>query len=179
MAINWNIPQTITQGDRITWCEYLANYGIATDVLKVFIVGQHNSYTAIANGNGDGFEFSIPSTITQVLQPGKYKAQFKIFANSGENKTIGSTELTVLPSFENLTELETRSADEIELELITTAIAKIASGAVAEYRVGDRMMRYQDLDQLTRRQEYLTRRIAIANGRVKPGGRNAGVSYHS
>ena len=81
------------------------------------------------------------------------------------------------PSFEALTTLETRTVDEIELEQITLAIARLVSGAVAEYRIGDRMMRYQDLEQLTKRQRELRQRIAIASGIGKPGGRNVGVRF--
>ena len=184
MAQIWNIPTQFTQGDRLSWREHLANFNPVSDVLKVFIVGQKNTLTVTGNGGVSGFEFSVSSTATQILQPGKYKAQFVIFEDflnlETENKTtLGLTDLIVLPSFEGLTELETRTPDEIELEQITQAIAKLVSGAVAEYRIGDRMMRYQDLDALTRRQEYLRRRIAIANGKVSPGGRNVGVSFNS
>lgn len=173
------IPTEFTQGDRLSWYEHIPGRDPISDILKVFIVGREAKLTVTANGGISGFEFSIASATTQALQPGKYKAQFAIFEPSGNKTTLGTTKLIVLPSFENLTELETRSSDEIELELITKAIAKLASGAVAEYRIGDRMMRYTDLGELTKRQQYLRTRVAMANGKIKPGSRNIGVRFSS
>ena len=171
------IPTEFTQGDRLSWYEHIPGRDPISDILKVFIVGRKAKLIVTANGGISGFEFSIASATTQALQPGKYKTQFAIFELSGDKTTLGTTEITVLPSFEGLTEIETRSADEIELELITNAIASLASGAVAEYRIGDRMMRYQDINQLTDRLKYLRTRIAIATGKIKPGGRNIGVRF--
>ena len=171
------IPTEFTQGDRLSWYEHIPGYDPVSDILKVFIVGRGAKLTVTANGGISGFEFSIASATTQALQPGKYKAQFAIFELSGDKTTLGTTEITVLPSFEGLTEIETRSADEIELKLLVNAIAKLASGAVSEYRIGDRMMRYQDIDQLSRRLEYLRKRVAVANRKLKPGGRNIGVRF--
>ena len=109
------------------------------------------------------------------LAPGQYKTQFVIFSGSGRT-TVGHTDLLVCPSFENLTEFDTRDEDEKELEAITRAIAKIASGGIAEYYIGTRRARYQDLDQLTRRQQYLRNRIARKK-RGGVGGRNVPVRF--
>lgn len=178
MSITWNIPKSFAQGDRIVWSEHLPDYDPSADILSCFIRGQ-SSLDLTGVHNDDYWDFVITSAQSAKLFSGKYKTQFKIFALSGEIKTLGSTDFTVLPSFENLPELEARSADEIELEAITQAIAKLASGAVSEYEIGDRRMRYQDLDKLTKRQEYLRRRIAIGQGRVSPGGRNVGTGFFS
>ncbi|MEM7756577.1 MAG: hypothetical protein AAF298_00395 [Cyanobacteria bacterium P01_A01_bin.40] len=181
--MNFNIPSQITQGDSIKWVENFSGHDSLVDVMKCFIVGQSNSLTVSGNAIASGFEFEISGSMSQILQPGKYKAQFAFFLDyvnvgSDRKNTLGTTNLLVCPSFESLTELETRSADEIELEAITKAINKLASGAVAEYYIGDRRMRYQDLGELTKRQQYLRTRIAIASGRIKAGGRNVGVRFN-
>ena len=176
--ISWNIPKTITQSDRITFFQQLNDYNPATDTLSCFIRGQAPlDLTGIPTGSG--WDFTIESVQSKMLIPGKYKTQFVVFEFGINKKTLKTLDLLVLPSLENLTELETRSADEIELELIITAIAKLASGAVAEYRIGDRMMRYQDIGQLSRRLEYLRRRVAIAQRKLKPGGQNIGIRFGS
>ena len=174
----FNIPNKITQGDKLEWWEELDDYSPATDNLKCFIRGA-TKLDLEGVANGDLWDFTITSAQSAALTPGAYKTQFKIIAFSGENKTLGSTDLLVCQSFESLTELDTRNDDEKELSLITQAIAKLASGAVAEYQIGDRRMRYQDLGELTERQAYLRTRIAIASGRIKPGGRNVGVRFGS
>lgn len=174
--IIWNIPNQITQGDTVEWSQTLDNYNPATDTLSCFIRGK-SPLDLTGNANGDAWDFSIDTNQSILLATGKYKTQFVIFKFHTQRKTIGTTELLVCPSFEKLTQLETRSADEIELEGITQAIAKLAGGAVAEYWIGDRKMRYQDLSQLTERQKYLRSRIAIASGKLKPGGRDVGVRF--
>ena len=174
----WNIPTQFTQGDTVSWYEHLPDYNPTTNTLSCFIRGQSASLDLTANGSSDGFEFTLSSTQSDV-SAGKYHAQFVIFPSSGGRKALGIAHLQVLPGFENLTNLDPRTPDEIELEQITQAIIKLATGAVAEYEIGDRRMRYQDLDKLTRRQEYLRRRIAIASGKVSPGGRNIGVRFTS
>jgi hypothetical protein len=70
-----------------------------------------------------------------------------------------------------------RSPEEKELAALNEAIAKLASGAVSEYRIGDRMMRYQDLSQLTQRQQYLRNRIAKIKNPGSIGRRNVGIRF--
>ena len=172
----FNIPKQITQGDSINWSETLEDFKPSDGNLKCFIRGT-TKLDLIGVPYFEQWNFVVTSSQTQTLEPGKYKTQFAFFDLSGDKKTLGGTELLVCPSFESLNTLETRSADEIELENITQAINKLASGGVKEYWIGDRKMEYQDLEQLTKRQAYLRRRIAIAQGRIKPGGRNIGVRF--
>lgn len=174
----WNIPQTITQGDHRTWIETKENYDYLADHLKIFIRGQSALDLQSANlYNGWGFE--ITSAQSMALLPGKYKAQIVVFPHLDERFALDIISLEVLASFESLTTLETRTPDEIELEQITMAIAKLVSGAVAEYRIGDRMMRYQDLEQLTKRQRELRNRIAMALNPKNIGGRNVGIRFEN
>ena len=171
-----NIPKSIIQGDRITWKQDKLGYDPNIDTMACFIRGQSNPIDLTGTPVADGWIFTLESAESSNFVPGKYKIQVVAFLPSGK-ETVGIYNFSVHPSFENITQLETRTPDEIELEDLNKAISKLASGAVAEYEIGDRKMRYQDLDKLTRRQEYLRRRIAIAQGRVKPGGRNIGVRY--
>ncbi len=176
--IIWNIPQKITQGDRITWTQNLDEFDSAFDTLSCFLRGQNSALdlTGVPLLLG-GWEFNILEAQASGLNPGSYKAQFVIFGAHYGRKTLSTADLIVLPSFETLTTLETRTPDEIELEQITMAIAKLAGGAVAEYRIGDRMMRYQDLEQLTKRQRELRNRIAIVKNRGSGVGRNVEIRF--
>ncbi len=170
----FNIPKQITQGDRITWTQELEGYNPATDTLSCFIRGQ-SALDLTGVSNGSSWDFEITSPQSEALAPGQYKTQFVIFQTS-DRTTLGHTDLLVCPSFENLMEFDTRDEDEKELEAITSAIGKIASGGIAEYYIGSRRARYQDLGQLTERQKYLRNRIAMKK-RGSVGGRNVGVRF--
>jgi hypothetical protein len=175
--MNWTIPQKITQGDRVTWTQDLEDYNSSTDTLSCFIRGISPGFDLTGVANNNCWDFVINETQSAALAPGKYQAQFVIFEAATQRKALGIAQLLVCPSFDNLTEIDFRSADEIELELITVAIAKLATGSVAEYRIGDRMMRYQDLSQLTQRQQYLRNRIAKMKNPGGIGGRNVGIRF--
>jgi hypothetical protein len=172
----FDIPKQITQGDRVTWSQDLDKFFPAVDILACFVRGG-TALDLTGVGNGFVWDFTITETQSQALPPGNYKTQFVVFGTGTGRQTLGSTDLLVLPSFESLTTLDTRSPDEIELEQITTAIAKLASGAVAEYRIADRMMRYQDLSELTNRQQYLRNRVAKIKNPGGIGGRNVGIRF--
>ena len=175
----WNIPTQFTQGDRLSWYEHLSDYDPTVDTLSCFVRGQSGSLDLTANGTTDGYEFTVSEAQSVSLTTGVYQAQFVIFPGSGGRKALGTAKLQVFPGFQDVTRIDPRTPDEIELEQITQAIIKLATGAVAEYEIGDRRMRYQDLDKLTRRQEYLRRRIAIVSGKVSPGGWNVGARFGS
>lgn len=172
----WNIPNQITQGDTVEWSQALEQYNPATDTLKCFIRGT-SALDLEGVGNGNEWDFTITSAQTDTLTPGKYKTQFVIFEFGTKKKALGITDLLVCPNFESLTELETRSADEIELEKVNDTIANYSHGKKS-YKIGDREMVYRDLEELYKRQAYLRRRIAIASGKLKPGGRNIGVRFN-
>jgi hypothetical protein len=172
-VINWNIPQTITQGDRVFWSQILDGYNNITDTLSCFIRGASGGIDLTGVPSGDGWDFTINEAQSTTFASGNYKAQFVVFSGLGR-ETLGTVDLLVCPSFENLTEFDARTADQKELAVITEAIGKLVTGAVAEYRVGDRMMRYQDLNQLTQRQRELRNRIAKTKN---PGGRNVPIRF--
>lgn len=171
----WNIPNQITQGDTVKWSETNDDYNPATDTLKCFIRGA-TKLDLEGVENAGVWDFTITSAESAALTQGAYKTQFKIIASSGEHKTLGSTDLLVCQSFESLDELDTRSDDEKELEKVNNTIANYSHGKKS-YQIGDRRMEYRDLNELYQRQQYLRTRIAIASGKLKPGGRNIGVSF--
>ncbi len=73
---------------------------------------------------------------------------------------------------------EVKSSDELELEAIEKAIAKMLSnGGVAEYQIKSRKMRYHSLDELYRQRDRLRIRIARRKNRAGIGGQNIGVSF--
>lgn len=173
--MKFNIPLQITQGDRVIWSEQVTEYNPGTDLLSCFIRGAYAlDLTGVPNGNG--WDFEIAESTSALLSPGFYQAQFVAFSAGAGRKTLGVVKLEVCPSFENLTELDTRTAEEKELEQLNIAIAKLSDG-VAEYYIGDRRVRYQDLGSLYERQKYLRNRIAKIKNRASIGGRNVGVRF--
>ncbi|NJO98545.1 MAG: hypothetical protein HC764_23205 [Pleurocapsa sp. CRU_1_2] len=176
--INFNIPTTITQGDRVTWKQILPDYNPVIDTLSCFIRGA-TALDLTGTPLGEGWEFEIESTQSQALAVGTYCVQFVIYEASVNRQALGTTKLVVCADFEDLTTFETRSFDEIELEAVTKAIAAVVSGGTAEYRIGDRMVRYQDLAVLTERQLYLRNRINKSKNPQSIGGRNVGVRFRN
>ncbi len=132
-------------------CQFLEKktYLFLTDTLSCFIRGQ-KALDLTGTATTEGWDFTIESAESETLTPGKYKTQFVIFEFGTDRKTLGTTELIVCPSFEKLTVLETRTADEIELEAVTQAIAKHSNG-IKEYWIGDRKMEYRNLIESSER----------------------------
>ncbi len=171
------IIPNLTQGDRVTWTEKLPDYNPATDTLSCFIRGEVQLDLTATADNGVWL-FVISESESQRLPPGKNRAQLVIYPGGTGRKTLAESDFTVCQSFENLSEpIDTRDPDEIELEEITKAIAKLVSGAVAEYYIGTRRVRYVDLDSLTRRQTYLRNRLAKKKNPSFIGGRNVGIRF--
>ncbi len=183
----FNIPKQFTQGDCITWKEKLDQYNPATDNLSCFIRGQNGSLDLTATplpsaspllgGTEGGWEFLIPEVSSATLAPGVYKVQFVIVTAAKGRQTLGEADLEVCPSFEDLTTFDARDADEIELEAITKAIAELSSKNVAEYYIGTRRVRYNNLTELYERQKYLRNRIAKRKNKSTIGGRNVGIRF--
>ncbi|MEM9271512.1 MAG: hypothetical protein AAGA80_00925 [Cyanobacteria bacterium P01_F01_bin.143] len=72
---------------------------------------------------------------------------------------------------------EVKSSDELELEAIEKAIAKmLTNGGVAEYQIKSRKIRYHSLDELYRQRDRLRIRIARRK-RAGVGGKNLGISF--
>ena len=70
-----------------------------------------------------------------------------------------------------------KTTDELELEAIEKAIAKMLSnGGVAEYQIKSRKMRYHSLDELYRQRDRLRIRVARRK-RGGIGGKNVGISF--
>ena len=171
----FNIPLKITQGDAVTWSEEIAEYDPNVDTLICYVRGESRLDLAATNNSGL-FEFAITSDQSNDLQPGKYKAQFVIDPQLGQRKTLGIAEFEVCPSFANLDSLETRSPDEIELEELNKAIAKLATG-VQEYEIGERRVKYTDLPSLYKRKRQLQRRINLKKNPHLRNGRNTQINF--
>ena len=171
----FNIPQKITQGDATTWTEEITEYNPGTDTLICYVRGE-SRLDLTATANNGLFEFAISSDQSNDLQPGRYKAQFVIDPRSGQRKTLGIAEFEVCPSFANLDSLETRSPDEIELEELNKAIAKLATG-VQEYEIGERRVKYTDLPSLYKRKRQLQRRINLKKNPHLRNGRNTQINF--
>ena len=73
---------------------------------------------------------------------------------------------------------EVKSSDEIELEAIEKAIARmLTNGGVAEYQIKSRKMRYHSLNELYQQRDRLRIRIARRKNRDSIGSKNVGVSF--
>jgi hypothetical protein len=172
----FNIPRQFTQGDRVTWLEKIDGYNPTTDTLNLYVRGLNGLINAVGIPDGEEWLFDLTEAITGSLSPGNYKAQYTISSPTSGKKSFALINLVVLPNLENLTELDPRDEDEKELDLIAEAISKLSSGAVSEYEIGMRKVKYQDLKELVNRQSSLRLRIAR---KKNPSlfGKNIGASF--
>ncbi len=73
---------------------------------------------------------------------------------------------------------EVKTSDEIELEAIENAIAKmLTNGGVAKYQIKSRKMRYHSLDELYRQRDRLRSGMVRRKNRGSIGGNNIGISF--
>ena len=169
-------PSSITKGDRAEWFVKVSGYDSRLITASIFVRGETALDLTGTTVTG-GWNFEITTAQSQSLKPGIYLAQLVLFGDSLGRKTIGNQSLTVHASLEDVTQIDTRSNEQRELELVTEAIEKLSNG-VAEYYIGDRRMRYTDLPQLYERQKYLQNRIAKLNNRSFVGGRNVAYGFY-
>ena len=169
-----NIPKEIVAGDRVTWFERVDGISSVDTVGSYFLRG-NSSLDLTGVPDRDGWYFEITEAQSNEVKPGVYFCQFVIYPLSGR-KTLGTISITVNPSFESLSELDTRLPEERELIAVSEAIKKLSNG-VAEYEIGSRKVRYHDLQQLYQRQTYLRNRIAKIKNPNSLGGRNVGIRF--
>lgn len=172
--MRFNIPEQITQGDRVTWVSQFPGFDPQIDTAALFIRGD-NSLDLTGIPGFINWYFEISPSESMAMRAGLYMAQVVIF-NAERRITLSTVTIDVLPSFENLTELDTRTTEQKELELLNEAIAKLSSG-VAEYYIGDRRVRYTELPQLYERQKYLQNRLASMKNKSSIGGRNVRIRW--
>ena len=170
----FNIPKEFYSGDRVTWTEELAIQSV--DTFALFVRGPFPlDLTGIRSGTGWLFEISEEKS--EALLPGLYRANFVVFVAGTGRKTIGSTQFSVLPNPATVGTVDNRFREEIELELVRSAIVKVAEGGVAEYEIGERRVRYSSLDELYQRERYLVNRIAKLKNRSIIGGRSVPIRF--
>ena len=127
--------------------------------------------------DGDSWIFAITEAQSNSLKAGKYNAMFTVYVNGYGRKTLDVVGIQVSANLAEAVEIDNRYDEEIELELVNEAIANCLSGGVAEYEIGDRRIRYQDIEGLFKRQRYLQTRLAKRMNRGSIGGRNVGVRF--
>ena len=170
----FNIPKEFYSGDKLTWTEELTDS--AVDTFALFIRGPSTlDITGIENGLTWLFEISEEKS--EALLPGLYRANFVVYIVGTGRKTIGSMQFSVLPNPATVGSVDNRSHEEIELELVRSAIFKVAEGGVAEYEIGERRVRYSSLDELYKRERYLVNRIAKRKNRSIIGGRSVPIRF--
>lgn len=96
MPINWNIPQQITQGDRVTWTEEFEGK-ISDDEQLKFLIKGSSEINVIGQYYGAGWDFEITPLQSKALIPGIYEV--RIVLHFGESKiTLDVIELEILES---------------------------------------------------------------------------------
>ncbi|WP_319419477.1 hypothetical protein [Pleurocapsa sp. FMAR1] len=173
-----NPPKSIVSGDFKKWISTLPEYPPTEWQLSWAIRGE-SVLDLVASPYDGNYQTQISSTQSANLLPGTYSWQAMV-TRGNERTTIATGSIMVIQDLARAsTGFEARFSDEIELELLTKAIAELSSKNVAEYYIGTRKVRYNDLASLYERQKYLRNRIAKLKNKSSIGGRNVGVSFRS
>jgi hypothetical protein len=182
------IPSTIRAGDTIEWWDDAAvdalrrPIGSSTHELTYYLRTNGNAEAATVNGaaSGDGWAFTISSTISGGFDAGDWYFQAVATALSGGAKTtLGAGSLTVLPNLGyagTAGAFDGRSQAEKDLDAVNAAIrALMTGGAVREYRINERQITRYSLSELLVLQSRLKAEVArekkaelIANGLGNP-----------
>lgn len=190
------IPSVIIQGDSVTWRDVagkdnLGNAIASTDWTLAWYFSGPTILTVNSTVYQDGWETSLTSAQTAALTaistgsktPNYY---WQATASKGAEKvTLGSGQIAITKNLATaVAGYDGRSQSEIDLSNVQAAIrARIAGGAIHEYYIGTRRLRYEGVAELLALESRLKLIVSkerqaqsIANGLGDP--RNTFVRFN-
>lgn len=137
--LRFNIPRTITPGDRITWRDSFPDYKPPEYSLSWAIRGA-SAIDLDALAVGDEFETTITPEQSSTLIAGTYF--YQVYARYGDNRaTLGAGQITVLANLEGTGAYDGSTTAQKMLALIEKAIAaRLSGGAVDSYEIKGRRL---------------------------------------
>lgn len=177
------IPSRITAGDTVTWSEVALTdpqVGLITSAVWALtfafrgpVALQGGDITGTASAAG--WTMTLPSALTAAMNTSAKPARWywQAYASDGTKRlTVGDGQISVLPNFAGLTGIvdARSSAEKILAQIDATIEARTTGGAVAEYTIGQRSMKYMSTTELLElRSRY---QIAVRNERRRQALKN-------
>lgn len=165
------IPGTINQGDTVTWID-----GPATDSLGNAITSPGYTLTwyfagpttlsVVSTAANGGWQTTLTSAQTTAFVVDPDAAYYwQALASNGTSKfTLGTGTFTVIPTIAGQQAgFDGRTQDEKDLAAVKAALqARYTGGAVAEYTIGTRRLRYESMESLQNMYQILLVRVLKA-----------------
>ena len=178
------IPGTINQGDSVTWFDASTTDSQGNAItppaytLTWYFAGPTTLTVTSVAGDG-GWQTTLTSEQTSAFVVDPNAAYYwQALAVSGSAKiTLGTGTFTVVPTIAGQQAgFDGRSQDEKDLAAVEAALrARFTGGAVAEYTIGTRRLRYESMESLEQMRSILLTRVlkarrlqSIANGLGDP-----------
>lgn len=165
------IPARITAGDTVTWSEFALQSAFGAPinsgayVLSFSFRGpvQASGFDITGTANGGGWDMSISAGESGGMNAGTDVARWfwQAYATaSSQRQTVGKGVLLVEPNLMGLTgaAFDGRSkAEQILTQIDNTILARTTGGAVQEYTIGTRSLKYMPMaDLLALKSRYQT-----------------------
>ncbi len=165
-----NIPQTITQGDSVSWID---EAWVGTDgqlyappdyTLTYALRGPGTPLDIVSAAQGTAWLTRLSAAASANLVPGRW--WWSATAESGEVRATVSGQITVLRSLSVIDGIyDGRSQTEKDLAAVDAAIsARLAGGAVAEYSVAGRSLKREPMAALLALRSTLLIRLRTEQG---------------
>ncbi len=162
-----DIPKTIIAGTTVEWVDEATTAGVdevitSTDwtleyYLRTNTASEGLTTTGTQYQNTTGWKFTITSTQSNELASGIYYWAARAF-KSGKVFEIGNGQLEVKQSLQysgTPSAIDNRTQAEKDLETVQAAIRTLTEDKAAEYSIGNRRFKRQDLATLITRESQL------------------------
>jgi hypothetical protein len=158
-------------GESLEWTKSFSDYSAVDYTLTYYFRSALGAgFEKVATASGSDFLVSVLPTETDGMSAGVYQYH-GILTATNFKRVIDEGSVTVLPSLENVTTIDTRSIYKITLDNIEAVIAKKATQDQLKYTIGTRQLeRYSFTELMALRKEYARlvateeREAARANG---------------
>jgi hypothetical protein len=136
--------------------------GFPTWTLTYRLRGNGQNPDLVGAGNGSGWRVTIPAATTADFAAGVYGWSVDVAHGDGRRFTLASGTVELLANYQTVTgAFDGRTQSQKDLDAIDAAIrARLAGGAVAEYTIGNRNLRYVTLSELRQLRSEIATRVA-------------------
>lgn len=156
------IPARITAGDTVTWSEYALQSAFGTPInssaftLSFSFRGPvgASAFDITGTSSGTGWDMSIGASQSAGMNTGADVARWywQAYASAaGQRQTVGEGVVLVKPNLAGLANavFDGRSkAEQILAQIDNTILARTTGGAVQEYTIGTRSLKYMPMADL-------------------------------
>ena len=179
-------PTSFTSGEALEWTRSYSDYPATLwTLVYTFRFTNGAGFDATATADGTTFEIAVPATDTVSLTPGRYNWQAWLTEiATPTNKILRDSGRTMVKQgfvAGTVDAIETRTANEIELDAIKAALSAFASSDVLKYTIstpaGTRTVERSDKMQLAKERDRYE--ILVANERARERSRKGGPVMQS